>query len=193
MGVITISRQLGAGETSIAPAVAERLGWQCIDHKLLDREVEETGATLPMVSHFDERAPGHVEAWTHSHEAESYFAALERIVRQYYEAGNAVIVGRGASFILRGQDILSVRLFAEMHYRIERVMQVRWANEAHAKEIIKQNDHDRAAFHRKYFQADWADPVNYDLLFNTSALGIDSVAKLLVGCAKARWVDHSSE
>jgi cytidylate kinase len=187
MGVITISRQLGAGETSIAPAVAEALGWQCIDHNLLDRAVEETGAPLPRVTHFDERAPGNLEAWSHPHEAEGYFSALARIVLAYYEAGNVIIVGRGAGFILRGKDILSVRLFAEMHYRIQRVMEVRWASEAHAKEILRQNDHDRVAFHRKYFQADWEAPVNYDLLLNVSSLGIDLAAGILVGCAKVRW------
>lgn len=36
----TILQQIGAGETTIAPAVAERLGWECIDRQILDREAE---------------------------------------------------------------------------------------------------------------------------------------------------------
>jgi len=187
MGIITISRQIGAGETAIAPAVAERLGWECIDQKLLDREVEETGITMPDVVHYDEHAPGLVESWQHPHEAEKYFHALQRIVREYAERGNVVIVGRGARFILKEADALHVRLVADMSFRIRRVMEVRWVNEAPARDIIRQSDHDRAAFHRRCFKVDWEDPLHYHLVLNTSLLGVEGAVDTLVAAARVRW------
>ncbi len=192
MGIITISRQIGAGETTIAPAVAERLGWECIDNKLLDREVEETGITLPYGVHYDEHAPGLLESWQHPHEAEKYFHALKRIMEEYAQKGNVVIVGRGGNFILKDADALHVRLVADMPFRIQRVMEVRWVNEGPAKEIIRQNDHDRAAFHRRYFKADWNDPLNYHLVLNTSRLSIPGVIETLVAAAQARWAEKAA-
>lgn len=187
MGVIAISRQIGAGETSIAPAVAERLGWRCLDHEILDREVAETGTNLPRISHFDEHAPGLIESWTHPHEAEGYFEALKRIVCGYAEYGNVVLVGRGSGFILRGTDSLHVRLIADMPFRLKRVMEIRWASEQRAREIIRQNDHDRAAFHHRFFQCDWTDPLLYDLVIPTSKVGIDRAVEMLEAIAKRRW------
>ena len=193
MGIITISRQIGAGETTIAPAVAERLGWDCVDHKLLDREVEETGIIMPYVAHYDEHVPGLLEAWQRPLEASKYFLALKRIVEEYAAKGNVVIVGRGGNFLLKDADALHVRLVADMSFRIQRVMEVRWVNEGPAHEIIQQNDHDRAAFHRHYFKADWHDPLNYHLILNTSRLGIHGVIETLVAAARRRWEEPKAE
>lgn len=187
MGIITISRQIGAGETTIAPAVAERLGWECIDRQILDREVEETGLALPYVVHYDERIPGKIEAWRHPHEAEKYFAALKRILEEYAQRGNVVIVGRGANFILQDHDALHFRLIADMPFRIRRVMEVRWVNEGPAREIIAQSDREKAEFIRHYFHAEWDDPVHYHAVLNTSRLGIETIIERMVAAAKARW------
>jgi cytidylate kinase len=192
MGIITISRQIGAGETTIAPAVAERLGWECIDNKILDREVEETGIKLPYVVHYDEHAPGLLESWRHPHEAEKYFYALKRIMEEYAARGNVVIVGRGGNFILKDHDALHFRLIADMPFRIERVMQVRWVNEGPAREIIRQNDHDRAAFVRHYFKADWDDPIHYHAVLNTSKLGIETIIERMVAAARTRWPEQEA-
>jgi cytidylate kinase len=185
--VICISRQIGAGETTIAPALAERLGWRCIDHQILDREVAETGAGLPTITHFDEHAPGLIESWAHPHEAERYFHALKRIMHEYAEEGNVILVGRGSGFILRGTDQLHVRLIAEMPFRLRRVMEIRWASEQHAHEIIRHNDHDRAQFHRRFLNVDWNDPLCYDLVIPTSTLGIERSIDLLAAVARDRW------
>ncbi|HLH79132.1 MAG TPA: cytidylate kinase-like family protein [Chthonomonas sp.] len=187
MGIITISRQLGAGETTIARAVAERLGWEYVDHNLLDQAVAETGITMPRVVHYDERAPGLLESWQHPFEAEKYFHALQRIFMAYAQKGNVILVGRGGNFILKDADAIHVRLIADMAFRIQRVMEIRWVNEVPAREIIRQSDHDRASFHRHYFQADWENPLNYHLVCNTSRLGILTTIELLVTLARLRW------
>ncbi|HET6382631.1 MAG TPA: cytidylate kinase-like family protein [Armatimonadota bacterium] len=189
MAIITISRQIGAGETSVAPALAERLGWECVDNKILDREVEETGIKMPYVVHYDEHAPGLLESWSHPLEAQRYFEALKRIMKEYAKGSGLVIVGRGGNFILRDADALHVRLVADIWFRIQRVMAVRWVNEGPAREIIVQNDHDRAAFHRHYFKADWNDPLNYHVVLNTSRLGIEQTIETLARMARERWND----
>jgi cytidylate kinase len=125
MGIITISRQIGAGETTIAPAVAKRLGWESLDHKILDCQVEEAGATLPRVEHYDERAPGVIEAWRHPLESQKYFESLKRVMRANTDRGDAILIGRGGNYLLQDADALHVRLVADMAFRIQRVTEIR--------------------------------------------------------------------
>jgi cytidylate kinase len=187
MGIITISRQIGAGETTIAPAVAERLGWETLDHKILDRQVEEAGATLPRVAHYDERAPGVIETWRHPIEPQKYFQALKRVMREIAARGNVIVVGRGGNFLLAEPGALHVRLVADLAFRIQRVMELRWVNEGPAREIIEKCDRERAAFVRHYFDADVNDPLHYDMVLNTSRLGIEGVIETLTNEARRRW------
>ncbi|HOC30829.1 MAG: cytidylate kinase-like family protein [Armatimonadetes bacterium] len=189
MGIITISRQIGAGETTIAPAVAQRLGWEALDHKILDAQVEEAGATLPRIEHYDERAPGVIEAWRHPLEARKYFEALKRVMQAQAARGNVVLVGRGGNFLVGGADAIHVRLVADMAFRIQRVMEIRWVNEGPARDIIRQSDLDRVSFVRRFFQADLNDPLHYDMVLNTSRLGMDGVVDILVNSARRRWPD----
>ena len=185
MGVITISRQIGAGETTIAPTVASRLGWECIDRKLLDREMDETG--INVVSHYDERDPGVIESWQHPLYAGKYFQALERLVAEYASQGNVILVGRGANFLLKEKDALHVRLVADMPFRIQRVMELRWVNEQPARDIIAQSDRDRLTFCKHHFKEDWNDPIHYDLALNTAKVGIENAVELIVSAAHLRW------
>lgn len=187
MGIITISRQIGAGETTIAPEVARRLCWECVDRQILDRQVEETGIALPYVAHLDERSPSRLERDQKPESAERYFAALKRILTEYADRGNVVIVGRGANFILKDRDALHYRLIADMPFRIRRVMEVRWVNEAPAREIIRQSDRDREEFIRHYFQADVNNPEHYHAILNTSMIGIETVIERMVAAARDRW------
>ena len=49
-----------------------------------------------------------------------------------------------------------------------------------AKIRIIRTESDRRAFIRKYFHADITDPINYDLVINTGALGIDKAVEAVI-------------
>ncbi len=186
MATITISRQIGAGESSISPELARRLGWELVDHRLLDAQVEKLGGTLPSVMHYDERAPGLLESWTHPHQAQTYFDTLKAAMLEHAARGNVVVVGRAGHLILQSHDALHVRLVADPAFRIRRVMEVRWVAESAAREIISQNDHDRASFLRHYFKHDWSDPVQYDAVLNVSTPGLEHSIQALLTLARLR-------
>jgi cytidylate kinase len=59
-------------------------------------------------------------------------------------------------------------------------------SEEDAKRRVIKTESDRKAFIRKYFNADIADPDNYDLTINTKNLSVDKAADLIaaaLGCA----------
>ncbi len=181
MGIITISRELGAGETTIAPALAARLGWRVADQSILNREAEITGISLPHAAHWDEHDPTFVERL---HRQGPEFAAFLKTSRQVMQElaaeGNVVIVGRGGNLLLRGYpDALHMRFIADMPFRIKRVMEVRWVTEQNAREIIAKSDRNKAAYFRHIFQVDWADPRLYDLVIRTDAVSMERTVDLL--------------
>lgn len=183
MGIITISRQLGAGETSIVPALASRLGWSVADRSIMNRESEITGLSLPRALKWDERDPTLIDR-LHGCGAEfaSFLDASRQAMRELAAKGNVAIIGRGGNFLLRGYpDSLHVRLIAGMPYRIRRVMEVRWITEEAAKLVIAKNDENAELFHRHVFHSTPGDPMLYDLTLRTDVLGIERIVDLLAG------------
>lgn len=183
MGIITISRQIGAGETTIAPAVAERLVWQVADQGIMNRESEITGLSLPQALRWDERDPSLIDR-LHGQGAEfaAFLASSRQVMQELAAMDNMVIIGRGGNLLLRGhQNTLHVRLIADMPYRIKRVMEVRWIDEHAAKEVIAKNDQNASLFHRHIFRAEPNDPMLYDMVLRTDILGIDRVVDILAG------------
>ena len=181
MGVITISRQLGAGETAITPALSARLGWTIADQSIMNREAEITGLSLPHILRWDEHDPTFLDR-IHGMGSEfaTFLKSSRQVMQELSSQGNVIIIGRGANFLLRGQpDVLHVRLIADMPYRIKRVMDVRWVNEQAARDLIAKNDHNAALFDKHIFHADPKDPMLYDIVLRTDVLGIDHVVDLL--------------
>ena len=182
MGIITISRQLGAGETAVAPAVAARLGWELADQSIMSRECEITGISLPQALHWDERDPTLIDR-LHGHGAEfaAFLNSSRQVMVELAAKGNVVIVGRGGNLLLRGHpDSLHVRLIADMAYRVKRVMEVRWIDERAALDLIAKSDRNAALFYRHIFHADPNNPMLHDMVLRTDVLGIDRVVDILV-------------
>jgi cytidylate kinase len=93
--------------------------------------------------------------------------------------GRAVIVGRGANFILPPEKRFSVRIVAPQAWRINRVAKEFEISAEDAKRRVMRTESDRRAFIRKYFNADIADPTNYDLTINTAVLSVDDAVKVI--------------
>ena len=99
--------------------------------------------------------------------------------------GRAIIVGRGANFILPPEQRFRVRITAPQKFRIQNVARDFNLSAEEAKRRIIKTESNRKAFIRKYFNADIADPNNYDIVINTSTLSIDSVTDMIaaaLGC-----------
>jgi cytidylate kinase len=183
MGIITLSRQLGAGETSVAPALAARLGWVVADQGIMNRESEITGLTLPQTSQWEERDPTIMERIQgQSADFASFMQSTRQVMQELASKGNVIIIGRGGNFMLRGRpDTLHVRLIADMPYRIKRVMEARWINEQPARELIAKNDRNALLFYKHVFHADPNNPMLFDAVLRTDILGVERVVDMLAG------------
>src|SRR5438876_4057975 len=58
MRAVTISREYGSGGGEIATRLAQRLGWQLIDHEVVVEVARELGVSVTEAEARDERAEG---------------------------------------------------------------------------------------------------------------------------------------
>jgi cytidylate kinase len=187
--VLTLSRELGAGEQGFAPTLGERLGMQVYDRELLEQEAVRLGVPEAELEKIDERGAGIFQRFHPGSIYQRYFAVLDQLMRELAGRGDAILVGRGGSRILRDEPLaFHVRLVAPMPIRLRRVMEYRWVQEGIAKKLIAESDSRRSSFFESYFGADWSSPLEYDLTVNSGRLGPTAVEA--VGLAAERHWSH---
>lgn len=196
--LITISREFGAGGSSLARLISERLGWRVVDNQLVDEVAARAGLTPQEVRDREERGPTFAERVaraltvatpelltpTSVELPEAEEARLVRITEQVVaEAAvdHAVLVGRAASAVIgRRQDALHVKLVASAPYRIGVIAARDGVALEEAERRVRDTDSHRARYHRQYYNRDWADPRSYHLTLNTEWLGLQRAASIVV-------------
>jgi cytidylate kinase len=185
--VLTLSRELGAGERSFAAALGPRLGLQVCDRELLEQEAVRLGVSAVELEQVDEEPAGLFQRFLPGGLHQRYFEALGQLMKELAAKGEVLLVGRGGSRFLREDPAaFHVRLVAPSEVRVRRVMEHRWLREGPARELIADSDGRRRRFYEGYFGADWADPLEYHLTVNSGRLGPAAV-DLTAGAASRHW------
>lgn len=205
MAVVTVSRQYGAGGLSVAPAIAEALGFRFVDREVTEEAARRLGLDAKVAEGRDERAPAIVEELGMALAAASppfgggpapqmytlddrtLADATRRIIVSMADAGGYVILGRGGQAALADrQDACHISLVGEIDDRVRRVMASQHIDEREALARCEQVDGERAAYVRRFYGVDIRDPVLYDCVLNTSHLGIEGAIDIAVAVAKRR-------
>ena len=183
--VLTLSREIGAGEQGFPPTLGQRLGMHVYDRELLEQEAVGLGVPEAELEKIDERGAGIFKRFRPGSIYQRYFEVLGQLMHELAERGDVILVGRGGSRILRDAPrAFHVRLVAPMPVRVRRVMEYRWVQESIAKKMIADSDSRRSNFCESYLGADWSSPLEYDLTVNSGRLGPTAVET--VGLAAER-------
>jgi len=183
---ITISRQAGAGGSEIARILAKKTNMDLMAGQIIQRVAESSKMSTKVVETLDEKAVTTMESWINSMFVSrhlwpsDYLKHLTMVMGTIGKHGNAIVVGRGAGYILPPETTFRVKIIAPLEYRIETMMQIRNLSHAEAQKYIEKRDADRIAFVRKYFQTDAMDPTSYDLVINTEKVGIEGAVDTIL-------------
>ena len=184
--VITVSREPGAGGTTIGRAVAERLGFACWDKELLTRIAEESDAVESVLAHIDEKVTSSVDDYVRlllvgdAYSQSTYRITLTKVVGSIALHGASVIVGRGGHLILGPTRALRVRVVCPFEERVRRLMVRDGVGEHEASKRVRDLDATIRTFIRHHFGQDIAEPRHYDLIVNTSVLDVVQATQLVV-------------
>ena len=189
---ITISREAGARGGTIARHAGGKLGWQVYPQDLLEYVTQDASARQEILDDL----PSGAEAWVEQQlngllQSQSIsnnpsVIDLARVVLYLASRGEAIVVGRGAGRVLPAHATLNVRLVAPLENRIAYMAQWLRQTEEEAAEHVRRLDHRRAEFVRTHFHCDPADAHQYDLVLNSSLLGEERCAELIVQAAEAK-------
>jgi cytidylate kinase len=185
ISIITLSGEPGAGGRIVAARLADTLDIEIFHKEVINEMAKSADVSEKLVETLDERGLSTLEDWISSlvHERhlwpDRYMQHLMKVIGTIGKHGRAVIVGRGANFILPPEKRFSVRIVAPQAWRIKNVAREYNISPEDAKRRVMRTESDRRAFIRKYFNADIADPTNYDLTINTTVLSVDDAVKVI--------------
>jgi cytidylate kinase len=176
--IITVSREPGSGGKLVAAGVAEALGYDMFHQEVLHEMAKSADMNRCVMETLDEKGLSVLDEWIASLVdarhlwPDRYLQHLMRVIGAIGKHGRAVLVGRGANFILPPEVRFRVRVIAPREDRIRNVSREFGVSEEMARRRVLKTESERKAFIRKYFHADISDPANYDLVINTAAVGI---------------------
>jgi cytidylate kinase len=185
INVITVSRESGSQGYEVAQKLSRTLGFDLFHNEILDAMVDVSKNSRKLIETLDERGMNIVDdvvsALVHQHHLwpDEYTKLLLRILGTVGKHGRAVIVGRGANFVLAGPSTLRVRLVAPLKTKRDYMQKKLGLNAEDAQKHVIRTDSNRSAFVRRYFNADVADPSNYDLILNTGVVDIDRAVQVI--------------
>ena len=149
--VITLSRRFGTGASMIADDLSKRLEIPVFDKAYIEHELAGNNY--------------HDEA---------------EVIRKLAQSP-CILLGRCASEILKDQpNVFNVYVCADKEDRIKRIMKKESLSHDAAKELIEKNDRARSEYYFNNTGKVWGDVSNYHMILDTSALGAENCAGILI-------------
>lgn len=212
--IITISREYGSGGRLIGQMLAKELGYDFYDKEIIDMAAKESGLSPDFIAKTEQKISsswlynlllgstyaGAVSTGASGQSigtqtnilplADQVFNAQRKTILSIAKKGPCVIVGRCADYILSTSDeidqkeLLNVFIYGEMDEKIKRIETLYKETETAAKKKVIQIDKYRANHYNTFTDNTWGARENYDLMINSSTLGIEETTKLIAKAAQ---------
>lgn len=193
--IINIGRQLGSGGRSIADILAHHYNITAYDRKLIELAAKESGLSQEFFENADEKkshgffhsifsnrvaanALGGNDSYLSN---DALFKVQSDIIRDLAERESCIFIGRCADYILREHPhCINLFFTANLEDRVARMASEKNITLAQAEELIEKTDRRRANYYNYYSGKTWGAAESYDLCINTSHLGFEGTAEMLI-------------
>lgn len=184
--IIAIGREHGSLGHEIAVRLAKRLNYELYDREILNQIAQTHNIDPEAMKAYDEK-PRNV---FNSRSVNGFSNSLEEILaehvfdyeRELADSGKSfVIVGRCADYILKDNPhLVSVFICADDDKRLRHIMKSRNLTKKEAEKEIKTIDKRRRSYHNHFAGSGWKDIDNYDLILNSSRLGLEGTMDVIL-------------
>ena len=193
--IITINREFGSGGRELGKRLADALGIPCYDHEIIEMIAKENGFDERYVANVSETSIEAAYPLTIGHRFNvplmpvmdqpiRVAVAQRKILENFAEKGDCVIVGRCADVILRSFDRLRIFVYASMDSKVARCQARAPEGENLSRKEMERRIHQveksRAQFREMYTDSRWGAKESYDLCLNTSHREIKDLIPALV-------------
>jgi len=202
--VVTLSREVGCPAKKTAADLSNRLNgmkkthakeqpWRWIDKEIMMESAKELQVDSSQIQHvFDYKRRGILEDLLMD-QSKNYYKSdmkirttIAKVIRNFANAGNAIIVGRGGVAITR--DIprsLHVYLEAPLEWRALRVADKHNCTIDQARNYAQNIDKKRAGF-RDFFQGKGNDYTRFDIKLNCMTLEPKELIDIIIAAMRTR-------
>ena len=155
--VITISSEPGSGGRIIAQGLAKRLSIDLFDRDIVKEIAESAHISGAVIETMEKDRLSGIKDFIASLVNDRYLWPgvyldhLMKVVAAIASHGNAIIVGRGANFLIPPQDRLSIRVIAPLEVRVKNVAKEFGVTREEAKRRVINRENRRSAFIRQSF------------------------------------------
>jgi cytidylate kinase len=177
--VVTVSREPGSGGRLIASGIAECLGFDLFHQEVIHELAQSAHVSKRIIESLDEKGLSMLEDWVaasvHKHFLwpDEYLQLLLKVIGTIGRHGNAVLVGRGANFVLAPESTFRLRIIASKAFRAQKVAETFDIPVKEAERRILKTESDRRAFVQKYYHKNIEDPTYYDMVINTDHIPLE--------------------
>jgi len=197
MAVLTISRQFGAGGTTLGKKMAEQLGYIFINDEIISMVAQKAKVSADWVKAVEREAGGKLQKFIGAVvprglvdrilddrqgyiDEEIYVDLLSEIINKIADEGKCVILGRGGQYILKDRkDTYHVLLIANETYRVQFMEKHYNLSRNEAIRAITVEDKRRTNLYRKIGRADYDRPEHYHLTLNMSRVNLDTATGIV--------------
>lgn len=185
--VITLCMEPGSCGFTLAKRIAEELRVDLFHRDIVHRIAASTRSSAVLVDSLEKERMTGVKDFISSLikdqylHPDVYLEHLMKVVNTIGQYKHAVIVGRGANFILPAKKCFRIRVVAALEDRVAHVAEHFGVVRDEAKRRVLHRESRREAFVRQSFNADIADPHHYHLVLNTSHTTIDAAVETAIG------------
>ena len=196
--IITISRQFGSGGRTMGHLIAEKLGIPFYDKELVEHIALESGFAPKFVEEHGEHSPGRsffsyafasagVPGVMNGLSTADFLWSIQcSSILQLADQGPCVIVGRNADYILKDRkDAFHVFVHADMDFRADRIVRLYGESEKTPVARLQEKDKRRSVNYHHYTGRTWGAADNYDISINTSTIGVEAAADIIVNIIKS--------
>ena len=208
--IYTIGRELGSGGYTVAKLLAERLGIKLYDKELLAQAAKDSGFCEEIFENHDERP---TNSFLYSLVMDTYtggnysaapfldmplnhkvFLAQFDTIKKIASEESCVIVGRCADYALADYpNTVSVFITGNDEDKLKSIKDLYNVDDAKAKDIMVKTDKKRSSYYNYYSSKKWGDSRSYDMCINSSVLGPDGTADMIIAFAKAKEAQNKAK
>ena len=191
---IAIEREYGSGGTTIARALAEQCGIPCYGREIMEAVAEEYDVPLERLERHEEKSTGSLlytmflMSRAQSGETDMItdeghvFLAEQKLIRHMAANGPAIFLGHCAAEALKDKKGL-VRVFirSSAEEKKKRIREEYDIPEEKIEATRRSFDRKRSSYYRINTSKEWNDARNYDIVLDSSRLGVDGCVAVLKG------------
>ena len=195
--IINVGRQFGSGGRLVALALGRKLGIPVYDQELIAKAAEQSGFSKELFANSDEKRNllalssfivdvGRFGSADNYMSDNQLFVIQSDVIRSLADKGPAIFIGRCSDYILRDRKCLDVFVTATDEVRIKRIAERMNITPEQADSLMRKKDRTRETYYNYYTFGNWGVASNYDLCVDSSVLGIEGTADMIIDfCRRA--------